>query len=121
MATRFKRFRAYFSRRPRARRACGHSHVACAIMKVAVILFFGCAGLALTLADARGDSFVEFDYNVSSNTRARNTAFIQLYDDRPATTANFLQYVNGGLFNNTLMHRLAYSSGVPFVLQGGGY
>ena len=38
------------------------------------------------------------------------------------TTANFLQYVNGGLFNSSLMHRLAFSLAVaPFVLQGGGY
>ena len=121
MVTRFKRFRAYFSGRSRACSPCRHSHVACAIMKIVVILFFGCAGWALTLTDARGDSFVEFDYNISSPDHARSTAFIQLYDDRPLTTANFLQYVNGGLFNSSLMHRLAYSAGVPFVLQGGGY
>ena len=91
-------------------------------LKVVVILFFGCVGLALTLTDARGDSFVEFDYNISSATRARSSVFVELYDDRPLTTANFLQYVNGGLYNNSLMHRLAIDSGnVPFVLQGGGY
>ncbi len=90
-------------------------------MKLVVLLFLGCAGVSLTLAEARGDSFVQFDYNISSATRARSTIFIQLFDDRPNTTANFLQYVNGGLFNSSLMHRLAYSSGTPFVLQGGGY
>ena len=122
MATLFKRFRAYFSVRPRAWSACGHSHLACTAMKIIVLLFFGCAGLALTLAEARGNSFVEFDYNISSATRARSSVFVELYDvDRPLTTANFLQYVIGGVFNSSLMHRLAVNSGVPFVLQGGGY
>ena len=58
MATRFKRFCAYFPGRPCALSACGHSHFACVAVKIAIILFFGCAGLALTLADARGNSFV---------------------------------------------------------------
>lgn len=125
MATRFKRLRAYFSGRPRACSACGHSHVACAMLKVAVILFFSSVVSLLTPADVRGDSFVEFDYNAFSGSRLRSSLFVQLYDDRPLTTANFLKYVNGdligGLYNNTLMHRLDVESGVPFVLQGGGY
>ena len=91
-------------------------------MKLAVLLFFSCAGLAFTLTEARGDSFVEFDYNIFSGTRMRSSLFVQLYDDRPLTTANFLQYVNGNLYNNTLMHRFALDgNNAPFVLQGGGY
>jgi cyclophilin family peptidyl-prolyl cis-trans isomerase len=124
MATRFGRFRVYLPGRPRALSVCGHSHFACVAVKVAVILFFGCAGLSMMIANAHGNSFVEFDYNISSATRARSSVFVELYDDRPQNTANFLRYVNGGLFNSSLMHRLAYTSGspsVPFVLQGGGY
>jgi cyclophilin family peptidyl-prolyl cis-trans isomerase len=92
-------------------------------MKLVVVLFFSFVGLVFTLTEARGNSFVEFDYNLSSATRSRSSVFIELYDDRPLTTANFLQYVNGNLYNNTLMHRLALDSTThaPFVLQGGGY
>ena len=107
MATRFKRFRAYFSGRPRACSACRHSHVACALLKVAVILFFSSVVSLLALTDVRGDSFVEFDYNAFSGSRIRTSLFIQLYDDRPLTSANFLKYVNGdligGLYNNSLI------------------
>jgi peptidyl-prolyl cis-trans isomerase A (cyclophilin A) len=42
----------------------------------------------------------------------------ELYDaDKPITTQNFLLYVNGGYYSNSIMHRL-----VPgFVVQGGGF
>ncbi|MCX5685747.1 MAG: peptidylprolyl isomerase [Planctomycetota bacterium] len=41
---------------------------------------------------------------------------IQLYDSTPLTTANFLNYVNSGRYNNSIIHR-----SVPgFILQGGG-
>ncbi len=56
--------------------------------------------------------------HLSSESR-RGSVFIEFYDDRPLTTANFLQYVNGGLYNNSLMHRLFINN--PYVLQGGGY
>jgi cyclophilin family peptidyl-prolyl cis-trans isomerase len=91
-------------------------------MKLILLLFFSCVGLAFTLTEARGDSFVEFDYNIFTGSRIRSSLFVQLYDDRPLTTANFLQYVNGGYYNSTLMHRFALDgNNVPFVLQGGGY
>ena len=35
----------------------------------------------------------------------------------PKTVANFLKYVNSGLYNNTVVHR----SAPGFVIQGGGY
>ncbi len=65
------------------------------------------------------DSFVAFDYNISLPlaNRLMGTVFIELYDDRPVTRDNFLQYVNSGVYNNSLMHRLS----PDFVLQGGGY
>ena len=65
MATCFKRFCAYFPRQLRASSASGHSHFVCTAMKLVVILFFSCVGLAFSLTEARGDSFVEFDYNMS--------------------------------------------------------
>jgi len=43
---------------------------------------------------------------------------VQLFDQStPLTVANFLQYVNGGLYNGTIIHR----SVSDFVVQGGGY
>ena len=77
------------------------------------------SAITLWSSDARANQFVQMDYNIFLQTRARGSVFIELYDDRPLTTANFLQYVNGGLYNNSLMHRLSIVN--PYVLQGGGY
>ncbi len=42
---------------------------------------------------------------------------IQMVDDAPITTANFLQYVEDGFYDGTIFHRV-----VPdFVVQGGGF
>jgi cyclophilin family peptidyl-prolyl cis-trans isomerase len=62
------------------------------------------------------------DYNLTLNNRSRDTAFLELFDDKPLTTANFLYYVNNtgvnhGNYNGSFMHRLAPN----FVIQGGGY
>src|SRR6266478_4405149 len=108
MATRFKRFRAYFPGKICPLGACGHSHFVCLALKLVTLLLLGCGGLALSAASARANSFVEFDYNIYLQTsRARGSVFLELYDDRPVTTANFLQYVNAGLYNNSLMHNLS--------------
>jgi peptidyl-prolyl cis-trans isomerase A (cyclophilin A) len=47
---------------------------------------------------------------------------VQLYDDMPITTANFLSYVTSGAYNGTIFHRTATqsSSGIGIV-QGGGF
>jgi len=76
----------------------------------------GVMGLGASSAGA-ANSFVRFDYNLTLQDRSRNTVFIELFDDRPLTTNNLLQYVNGGHFDGLLMHRLARN----FVLQGGGF
>jgi cyclophilin family peptidyl-prolyl cis-trans isomerase len=81
---------------------------------------------------ASGSQFARIDYNVhiGAANRYRHTFFVELFDDRPVTTANFLQYVNGNAYLASIMHRLAYSAPsstaqpstwTPFVLQGGGY
>jgi cyclophilin family peptidyl-prolyl cis-trans isomerase len=64
-----------------------------------------------------GNRFVQLDYNLTLEPRSRDTAFIELFDDKPLTTNNFLQYVNGNRFDGTFMHRLSKD----FVVQGGGY
>ena len=66
---------------------------------------------------AEANPFVRLDYNLTLDSRSRNAAFIELFDDRPLTRDNFLLYVDGGLYDETFMHRLARN----FVLQGGGF
>jgi cyclophilin family peptidyl-prolyl cis-trans isomerase len=64
-----------------------------------------------------GNVFVRLDYNLTLGNRSRDSVFIELFDDRPLTRDNFLQYVNGNHYNGTIMHRLAKN----FVMQGGGF
>jgi len=76
-------------------------------------------GTAATTVDLSQDftdpqttgTFVQFDTSLG-------TVEVQLFNQQtPLTVANFLQYVNQGLYNNTIIHR-----SVPdFVVQGGGY
>ncbi len=66
---------------------------------------------------ARANTFVRMDYNLNLMTTAQNTVFIELFDDRPLTRDNFLQYVDAGRYDDSIMHRLAQG----FVLQGGGF
>ena len=80
-------------------------------------LLAACAWLVAPLVAAHANQFVRLDYNLTLATRSRDTVFIELFDDRPLTTANFLQYVNADLYDGTLMHRLARN----FVVQGGGF
>lgn len=43
-------------------------------------------------------------------------------DAAPGTVANFLRYVDGGLYTNSFIHRsAALQDGTPFVIQGGGF
>lgn len=66
---------------------------------------------ALLASGAQANSFVCVESSVGNFC-------IELFDSvAPKTVANFLNYVRGGDFNNTFMHR-----SVPgFVVQGGGY
>jgi cyclophilin family peptidyl-prolyl cis-trans isomerase len=77
---------------------------------------------ALTPWGVKASQYVELDYNLTLAGRARNSVFLELFDDKPITQANFLQYVNNtsiahGNYSGSFMHRLARG----FVIQGGGY
>jgi cyclophilin family peptidyl-prolyl cis-trans isomerase len=67
-------------------------------------------------SDVHANQFVRLDFNLGLS-RARGSVFIELFDDRPLTRDNFMQYVNGGHYDGSLMHRLSRD----FVLQGGGF
>jgi cyclophilin family peptidyl-prolyl cis-trans isomerase len=76
------------------------------------IVLAGCAS-GSTLAH----QYVRMDYNLTLNTRSRHSVFLEVFDDRPVTQANFMQYVNLGKYDDSLIHRLSRN----FVLQGGGF
>lgn len=72
----------------------------------------------LSSTQALGNEFVRLDFNlVLLGDYALGTVFLELFDDRPLTTTNFLQYVDANLYDETIMHRLVSN----FVLQGGGF
>jgi cyclophilin family peptidyl-prolyl cis-trans isomerase len=72
------------------------------------------------LADVTG-TVVKFSTNVNGGS----SIFAELFDEAgpertrttPATAANFLDYVDAGLYTDTVMHRSVPS----FVVQGGGF
>lgn len=85
-----------------------------------LLLVIWISGWAAT-PPAAASQFVQMDFNISSVSNYRGTVFVELFDDRPLTRDNFLAYVNGNKYNNTVVHRLAFSGSNPFVLQGGGF
>lgn len=80
----------------------------------AVLLNFVCAiGVSLV-----GISAAQAGTVVQVTTPLGNFS-VELFDDvTPITVANFLHYVNGGLYNGTFIHR-SETNPVPFVIQGG--
>jgi cyclophilin family peptidyl-prolyl cis-trans isomerase len=62
-------------------------------------------------------TFVRMDYNLYINAHYQATIFLELFDDKPITKSNFLQYVDAGKYDDSIMHRLSRD----FVLQGGGF
>jgi cyclophilin family peptidyl-prolyl cis-trans isomerase len=80
-----------------------------------------CLYTLLPSSASHANEFVRLDYNLTLDARSQNTVFLELFSDRPLTTANFLNYVNNpianGSYNGTVMHRLSRN----FVIQGGGY
>jgi hypothetical protein len=45
---------------------------------------------------AVASKYVRLDYNVFIGSNIRHTIFLELFDDRPLSQANFLAYVNSG-------------------------
>jgi cyclophilin family peptidyl-prolyl cis-trans isomerase len=72
---------------------------------------------AVVASAASPSQYARLDYNLYIGSAFRHTAFIELFGDRPASTANFLQYVNQGKYTASMMHRLVTGT----LLQGGGY
>lgn len=80
-------------------------------MKKTKILIFTLFASIATLTQA---TVVRFETNVG-------TIDIELFEDEaPITTQNFLGYVNGGDYDETVFHRLSLFQGIS-ILQGGGY
>ncbi|MGA2796606.1 MAG: peptidylprolyl isomerase [Thermoguttaceae bacterium] len=86
-----------------------------------------CVGMLLSgimFGAARADSIVQFTFNGQINGvfGPVNNYKVQLYDSQvQATVTNFLQYVNAGSYNGTIIHRNGQSDGQTFVVQGGGF
>jgi cyclophilin family peptidyl-prolyl cis-trans isomerase len=83
----------------------------------AALALLACSGALLWAGSAEANPFVRLDYSIPLQNRLRNTVFLELFDDKNLTRDNFLLYVNGGKYDNSLVHRLATN----FVLQAGGY
>jgi cyclophilin family peptidyl-prolyl cis-trans isomerase len=90
-------------------------------------LLCACAPLLATIMPltVAASQYVELDYNLANGDHSRSTIFLELFDDKAQTTANFLSYVNAtntnqsvlSNYSGSIMHRLARN----FALQGGGY
>ncbi len=89
-------------------------------MSMRLIIVIAAAVWVSTNTQASASSFVQIEFSVGliqPDESIFDTITLELFDDTPATQANFLGYVNDGDYNGVHMHRL-----VPgFVLQGGGY
>lgn len=86
-------------------------------MSKRLIAVIAAAVLVTTSTQASASTIVEMVFNLGLGESPFDTVYIELFDDTPATQANFLNYVNDGDFTDVLMHR----SVSGFVLQGGGF
>ncbi len=63
-------------------------------------------------------------FHVSSGNTPLGDIEVELYEkDKPITVRNFLNYVEAGYYDNTILHRCPLSAGgvTDFVLQGGEF
>lgn len=90
-----------------------------AFARLAIVLA-GIVATGIAAPASQANTVVRMNFDVSVNTTAGPLSFveIELFDSAaPITVANFLQYVNGGLYDGTILHR-----SVPgFIVQGGGF
>ncbi len=85
-----------------------------------VLVSAGILSLGIMAPATRAGTVVRFDlnYSVDGSNGPIDYFDIELFDDEaPITVANFLQYVNNGLYNNTIIHRDI----ADFIVQGGGF
>jgi peptidyl-prolyl cis-trans isomerase A (cyclophilin A) len=76
--------------------------------------------LGVIVPATQADTIVQFDlnYSVDGSSGPIDSFEVQLYDSAaPITVANFLKYVNDGLYDNTIFHRSVEN----FIVQGGGF
>lgn len=82
--------------------------------------FICIAIMVLAVTSPAAAAVVHFDLNyILNGTNGPTSSFeVELYDNvAPITVANFLKYVNDGLYDNTIFHRSVSN----FVVQGGGF
>ena len=74
--------------------------------------------IGLLTSTAHAGTVVRLTTNYAPEGGTVNYFDVELYDDdAPITVTNFLQYVNEGLYDGTIIHR----SVEDFVIQGGGF
>ncbi|MDP6634852.1 MAG: peptidylprolyl isomerase [Phycisphaerae bacterium] len=79
--------------------------------RAAILLLVAATVLVTGSSAGAANTVLKFDTILGDfNVRLLDT-------DTPLTTANFMLYVNGGSYNDSVFHRLVRG----FVLQGGGY
>ncbi len=90
-----------------------------AIASAGVLVF------AVAASTVQAGPIVRFtlNYSVAGSNGPINYFDVELYDAAaPITVANFLKYVNNGLYDGTVIHRNTNKDdGTGFVLQGGGF
>lgn len=99
-----------------AAQALGHLGLPTRFGIIGWFVFTGICGSRLA-SETHASQYARLDYNVYTGSIFRHTLFLELFDDRPITTANFLQYVNANKYDGMIMHRYVQN----FVLQGGGF
>ena len=82
--------------------------------------FVGILALGVASRVAEAGTVVRFELNYAVTTTAGSLSYfdVELEDSAaPITAANFIKYVNAGLYNDTIFHRKVNN----FVVQGGGF
>jgi len=79
------------------------------------------ACICIRAGETRANTIVQFSFNggiTDSNGAYLDYVQVGLFDDQaPLTVANFLRYVNNGVYNGSLIHRAVSQ----FIVQGGGF